>query len=269
MKIPMMEKMIFLTENMMKLHKILLLKFLILYTAFATPIHAGVIISCELPQSICQMVQDKQALLRVMIQKMNEQQSTAYIVQDTQFAPHISLAYVGQNALSVRQIDAQYPALLTDLQNIAQHHAIIDLTPHIAHATVEFWPIQSATDSSGIAKKSYLNVVLKIAENPALVRLATNLHDVLKETGGITQPFPFIAHITLGKIYENNGQFPDAADLKKLASDLQADLANSMSDVTTICHTFSLTGHDHSEVTFELAEEIDHKNNLYRGCFLR
>lgn len=216
-----------------------------------TGAQAGVIISFDLPQEVSAFVDRKQTMLNAEIQKLNDQHDTGYIFDRGQFAPHLSLAYVSQDALNMEQIHNHYKELPESLGAIAKHNEIIDIGPNLEHAILTFWPGKVDVECGGAIKKNYVHVVLKMSENPALHYLATQVHDVLKKKYNINQPFSFTPHVTLGIICQKNDLPIDISQLTRNIV-LQAEAGKDVPLDRIVLDSFKLTGHDGSEIEFKM-----------------
>lgn len=237
----------------MKLMHTYFLKATALSSVLFSVIHPGVYILCDLPKEVSAIVQENQEALMSKIEAFNKEKETAYIFQKAPFSPHLSLAFVNQDQLSVKDITEKYPALSKDLQEIAAKHTQVDITSNFKDAAVDYWPGKFEIEIGGSKKKNYVNIVLKASNNNMLTQLAASVGYVLKEKYNIEQRFPFSTHITLGRICDQN----DASIDKSLETALKANNKKHESDkVAALMLTqFKLKGHDGSEEVFKLSEK--------------
>jgi 2'-5' RNA ligase len=169
---------------------------LLLATSLIINIHSGVYVLINVPDEISDIVRENQQYMHNAVKEISQN----LIFDPAQFSPHLSLAFVSQDDLPFEEIEKKYPELIKKLEEIAQTSSTIDITDNFKKATVAYWDGKFEVDCGGKKKKNYLNVVLKMDNNQKLSTLAQKISEKLKEQYKIEQRFPFSAHITLGRI---------------------------------------------------------------------
>lgn len=211
----------------------------------ASCVQAGVYVLVELPKEIAQVIQEAQDTLSKNIAIINERDGTGYIFENTQFSPHLSLAFVSQEELSIQEVKQKFAGLIEQLQRIAGKHNQIDLSKNFEDAVIDYWPGKFEVECGGSKKKNYVNVVLKASNNLAFVSLAQDVSKALEDKYSVKQRFPFSTHITIGRICDKNDNPIDQSLKQKLE-------AIVISTDSILVEELKLKGHDGSEEKFVL-----------------
>jgi 2'-5' RNA ligase len=219
---------------------------------------AGVYVLVELPKVIIEKVQEAQQQMALKVKELNTQEDgTVYEFQSAQFAPHLSLAFVSQEELSVRDAQEKLPNITQELQGITYNHKTIDIGTHFKDAAIDYWPGKFEVECGESKKKNYMNVVLKASNNEGLLNLANDIRKVLKEKYNIEQRFPFSTHVTIGRVYERDDKPLDDSlrqGLEKIGAAVAAYQSSKYEKpVAIVVDTFKLKGHDGSEELFALS----------------
>ncbi|MCL4380447.1 hypothetical protein M1466_03110 [Candidatus Dependentiae bacterium] len=203
---------------------------------------AGVYVLVDLPASMAAVVAAAQQQLQKGLEEYNASHGTAFLFEPTQFSPHLSVAFVSQEPLSVQAAAAKFPAIEAVLQDIIQNNqGSIDITEAVQQAMLEFWPGKFTMTFAGAPRKNFINVVLKFAMHDTL---AQQIRNGLQEHYGIKQAFPFSAHISLGRMYQQD-------DAPVVIQEIPAFTMPQLSEPIEL-NTVKLKGHDGSEVAFSL-----------------
>lgn len=220
-------------------------------------IQTGVYVLAELPKEVAEVIQEVQDTIFNKIKIINEQDSSSYIFQNTQFSPHLSLAFVSQEELPIQEVKQKFAGLIEELQQITSKHSSIDLSKNFADAAIDYWPGKFDVECDGSRKKNYLNVVLKASNNLAFANLAQDVSKTLEDKYNVKQRFPFSTHITIGRICDKN-DFPIDASLKQkieaiaISSERKTTASKSLS---ILIDEIKLKGHDGSEEKFVLLKK--------------
>ncbi len=235
------------------IRKQLLLSLLVI----AFHIQTGIYVLAELPKEVAGIIQEAQDVLSKKIAIINERDDGSYIFQNTQFSPHLSLAFVSQEELPIQEVKQKFVGLIEELQQIAGKHGSINLSQNFADAAIDYWPGKFEVECAGSKKKNYLNVVLKASNNLAFANLAQDVSKALEEKHNVKQRFPFSTHITLGRICDREDKPIDTITLQKqleniLIMDNTATKTSNQKLSITLTE-FKLKGHDGSEEIFTLS----------------
>ncbi len=221
--------------------------FLLWITSFALylPTYPGVYLLINLPEEVQRIVNAEQEKLEQDIQKINAQQNSSYAFDAAKFSPHISLAFVSQEQLSVDQTKQKFAGLSDELTIIAQQFNPTDISNVFKHMSRAYWQGKFEVACGGSKKKNYINAILKATPNEPLAALSATITTMLQQKYDIKQAFPFSIHLTLGRIYDINDQpINTTFDTKNIEQQDTAPL---------IVKAFTLKGHDGSEAIFNLS----------------
>ncbi|MEX0940829.1 MAG: hypothetical protein WDZ41_05710 [Candidatus Babeliales bacterium] len=226
------------------------IKFMIALVLITSSVNAGVYLLSETPEGFINVIKQNQAVISKELNHINNQaQNKNYLFQPAQFSPHLSLAFVSQDQINIEQTKEKYPRFIDELRNIAAQSKAIDITQSVDQMSIDYWQGKFEIEYDGVKKKNYLNVVLKLANNPELIKLANRIGDLLKEKYQIEQRFPFGAHFTLGRICEQNDD-QSTTDLGKMLSNKEKLVDTFVGSI--LLDSFVLKGHDGSEEIFKL-----------------
>ncbi|MFA6066485.1 MAG: hypothetical protein WC707_04885 [Candidatus Babeliaceae bacterium] len=223
------------------------LLFLIIVTLNASITKTGVYILIAFPAAVTEIIDEKRNRIVKFIQEINCKKTSSYVFEATAFSPHLSLAFVSQEELSIDMVNKKFPELTSSLQKIAQEFKTISITDNVNNAQLEYWPGKFEIECGGLKKKNYVNVVLKTSDNATLTQLATRITGYLKDTYKIEQKFPFSAHITIGRICESHD-----APVEELRQELLQQKVPTKTVGTLDMSAFKIKGHDNSEEIFKL-----------------
>ena len=220
-------------------------------------IQTGVYVLVDLPKEVTEVIQEAQDALCKKVAIVNEQEGAHYIFQNTQFSPHLSLAFVSQEELPIQEVKQKFAGLIEELQQITGKHSSIDLSKNFADAAIDYWPGKFEVECGGSKKKNYLNVVLKASNNLAFANLAQDVSRTLEDKYNVKQRFPFSTHITIGRICDKNDSPIDASLKQKLESiaistEKKAAVSKPLS---ILIEELKLKGHDGSEEKFVLLKK--------------
>lgn len=223
----------------------------------ASYVQTGVYILAELPKEVAEVIQEAQDTLSKKIAIINERGNGNYIFQNTQFSPHLSLAFVSQEELPIQEVKQKFTGLIEELQQITGKHSSIDLSKNFADAAIDYWPGKFEVECGGSKKKNYLNVVLKASNNLAFANLAQDVSKTLEDKYNVKQRFPFSTHITIGRICDKNDSAIDASLKQKIeAIAINAEKKTVVSKpLSILIEELKLKGHDGSEEKFVLLKK--------------
>lgn len=222
-------------------------------------VKTGVYVLADLPQEVSEVIQEAQEVLSKKVAELNTQDRTEYIFQNTQFSPHLSLAFVSQEELPIQEVKQKFADLIQELQSIAGRHTNIDLSKNFEEASIDYWPGKFEVECGGSKKQNYLNVVLKATNNLAFANLAQDVSKTLEGKYSVKQRFPFSPHITIGRIYDKNDNPIDPLLKQKLeAAAVSAEKrATTSKQLSIMVKEFKLKGHDGSEEKFSFLKKIN------------
>ncbi len=208
--------------------------FLYLLVCTASFLDAGVYILIDAPEGIATIMVNNQEAIRQSLDGYNKEQETRLVFESGKYHPHLSLAFVTQDELSVDEVAKRFDSIVSMLRSIANEHNPIDITSNFQEAMIAFWP-----------GENYVSIVLKLTENPRLQALAYAITSHLEQKYDIKQGLPFSPHITLGRVYGKNNEL---AGLEKMGV-FKFVRSNF---VRLLIEHFKLKGHDGSECRFKL-----------------
>ena len=213
-----------------------ILKIMLLVAGINSSVNPGVYVLLDTPFMKDAIERNQQVIKEAVAQDQTAiacrvaGQDGSYNFYEGAFAPHLSLAFISQDELSVAQTEERFPELDAALSRIAEESGPIDLSDSIANASLEYWLGKFQVDCGGSKKSNYLNVVLKVKSNPALAGLVARVTQAIKETTGAEQRFPFSAHFTLGRICEaHDGPVQQLVDqLPRTSAFLRSDSTHDL-----------------------------------------
>ncbi len=208
---------------------------------------AGVVVLVEVPVESKALLEDSAKVVESVASQ------AGYTFQQVSYSAHITLAFVSQERVTVKSFLENNPELESDLKVISNQYKKFDISSSIAYGAIDCWQGTFEIDYNDKKIKNYYNIVLKLKDSSELFDLAQAIRTILEEKYKIKQAFPFSAHITIGRVFEENGQevSPDIVDqLKK--STLSEFLVSG--SVVCLVNLFKLQGEENTFVLFNLSE---------------
>ncbi len=236
--------------------------FLTLVLFFTSILKAGIVLVIDVPANMQKTIHYAQETVKTAIGKVNQAaQNAHYIFDHSPYASHITLRYLKNDTLSASGMLEVEPALSSILSSVASTHTPFGLTDELKKATYDVWQGKFEVTCNGKKKKNYLSIVVILAPSVKLTALADALNDRIRTLPScIERTFPFRAHITLGRICEENDQDVTVLmqTVKEALQEKAEALAGTIRKQFKVTH-FKLVGHDENSVTFPLNATVGYK----------
>ncbi len=208
----------------------------------------GVIVLIEPPTVVQEFVHVVQEQVKEIIDHENEAQKTKpghikYLFDAPQYASHISLAYITDAQLTLKQLLEKQKYNIPALEKIAKETRAIDLTENLK--AVEFTCFKGDRDKGnvykGIPKKNFYYIVLRFPSSPALTHVAQSIQDSLGQ-------FPYFdMHLTIGKLYEDKDRDPqNMVHILKHRLSKQLQIVSADAKKQWVVNSFTLKAHSGS-----------------------
>lgn len=190
--------------------KILLLSLMVCLSA-----SASVILYTDVPDSFKKLVKEAESEVQYRVNN----HSGDYIFELSTYEPHISLAYLFKEKISLNQVYGREPSLKTKLIALANRTAPIVMDESIQNLQIELWPCPNARTYLG---KTYKNGIILVIHIPAPCELLSFTQEIDTALDALPsvdkRRFAFKAHATIGWLYQADDQKPlaFAQQLKEL-----------------------------------------------------
>ncbi len=231
-------------------------KLFILISCLPAILVAGIAIIGDIPDSVHKLIEQKHQELFHSIQKINQaQEDQKYKFEAFGFSPHMTISYITQEELSLKEVYEREPKLKEMLLQVSGLFACIDLTENAQKSYPEFWKGKfECITLDGSTKKNYYNIVLKMLPSEKLTELADKLDIELKNYKLYCgRRFPFSAHFSIGRIYaHDDSDVTEVVQKIKSKFEQKVQLSEDFSTEKFILDSFKLSGHDKATDVFSL-----------------
>lgn len=207
--------------------KKILFSFLLIHLS-STP---SSILYTDIPESLKNLLQDTQKETEYQVNK-----SLDYVLEISTYAPHITLAYLSKEKMSLKQLYESEPLLKAKLIALANRTAPINMDKSIQHLEIELWPLPFPSTHMGKTYNKGVIIVIRLPVPQALHAFTQAIDKELDELSTISKrKFPFKAHATIGWLYHKDDIDPSAMG-EKIKEVLQPyiDRFNTLNEQYTI-----------------------------------
>ena len=217
------------------------MKFL-LFSFLSLPMYAGVVLFAPVPPVWDTILKQGQALIE---EKLKEEQNLQHVFEPSLYVPHISLAYLSDEELTMDKLELQEKALDSELQEFAQTTRCIALD-NLKHTKINAWKGSKPATYQEKNYNNYAILVAKMEPSEQLTKAVEKLDTLLlKHPAFLKRKFlPFAPHLTFGYLYAKDDSYPKAM-VEKLTPLLQnlIDKAHTQAQPFAI-DSFTLSTHD-------------------------
>ena len=113
---------------------------IVVFACLQTSVFAGVALVGDIPKSVHTLIVQKQEELGGMVQKINNTTiEKNYKFETFGFSPHMTIAYITKEELSLADVYIKEPQLKEMLLKVTGLCACIDLTENARKSYPEFW----------------------------------------------------------------------------------------------------------------------------------
>jgi hypothetical protein len=193
---------------------------------------ASVILYTDVPESFKNFLLNLQKEAQYQVNRC----SSEYMLEVSTYDPHISLAYLSKEKLSLKKLYENEPLLKPKLIALANRIAHINMNQSIQNLEIELWQARNPRTYLGTTYSNVVIIVIKLPVPPKLLEFTQHIEKEMDSLPSIDKKkFDFQAHATIGWLYHVNDQDP-----KAMAEKIKAVLQPYIDQYNEQHHEFSI-----------------------------